>query len=30
MSTVTANATEPQPAPLGNLKPDAPEAGANR
>ena len=30
MSTVTANATEPQPAPLGNFKPDAPEAGANR
>ena len=30
MSTVTANATEPQPAPLGNLQPDAPEAGANR
>jgi flagellar motor switch protein FliN len=30
MSTVTANASEPQPAPLGNLKPDVPEAGANR
>jgi flagellar motor switch protein FliN/FliY len=30
MSTATANATEPQPAPLGNLKPDAPEASTNR
>jgi flagellar motor switch protein FliN/FliY len=30
MSTVTANAPEPQPAPLGNLKPDAPEAATNR
>lgn len=30
MSTVTASAPEPQPAPLGNLKPDAPEAGVNR
>jgi flagellar motor switch protein FliN len=30
MSTATANAAEPQPAPLGNLKPDAPEAGTNR
>jgi flagellar motor switch protein FliN/FliY len=26
----TANGTEAQPAPLGNLKPDVPEAGANR
>ena len=31
MSTVTASVVaEPQPAPLGNLKPDAPDAGANR
>jgi flagellar motor switch protein FliN/FliY len=30
MTTATANATEPQPAPLGNLKPDAPEASTNR
>jgi flagellar motor switch protein FliN/FliY len=30
MSTGTANTTEPQPAPLGNLKPDAPEASTNR
>ena len=30
MSTLTANAAEAQPAPLGNLKPDAPESGANR
>jgi flagellar motor switch protein FliN/FliY len=30
MSTVTANAAEAQPAPLGNLKADVPEAGANR
>ena len=30
MSNATANAAEPQPAPLGNLKPDAPEAGTNR
>jgi len=30
MSTGTANATEPHPAPLGNLKPDAPEASTNR
>jgi flagellar motor switch protein FliN/FliY len=30
MSTATAKAAEPQPAPLGNLAPDAPEAGANR
>ena len=26
----TANGTEAQPAPLGNLKPDVPETGANR
>ncbi len=30
MSSATANAAEPQPAPLGNLAPDAPQAGANR
>jgi flagellar motor switch protein FliN len=30
MSTVTANVPEPQPAPLGNLKPDAPDAATNR
>jgi flagellar motor switch protein FliN len=30
MSTQTAKAIEPQPAELDNLKPDAPEAGANR
>jgi flagellar motor switch protein FliN/FliY len=30
MSTATAKAAEPQPAPLGNLAADAPEAGANR
>jgi flagellar motor switch protein FliN len=30
MSTQTAKAVEPQPAELDNLKPDAPEAGANR
>jgi len=30
MSNVTANAAEPQPAALGNLKPDAPEATTNR
>jgi flagellar motor switch protein FliN len=30
MSNVTASAAEAQPAPLGNLKPDVPEAGANR
>jgi flagellar motor switch protein FliN/FliY len=30
MSNATANATEPQPAPLGNLKADAPEASTNR
>lgn len=30
MSTATANVAEPQPAPLGNLAPDAPPAGANR
>ena len=30
MTTATANATEPQPAPLGNLKPDAPQASTNR
>jgi flagellar motor switch protein FliN/FliY len=30
MTTGTANATEAQPAPLGNLKPDVPEAGTNR
>src|SRR5471032_2104873 len=29
MSTGTANATEAQPAPMGNLKPDAPDAGTN-
>jgi flagellar motor switch protein FliN/FliY len=29
-ANATANGTEPQPAPLGNLKPDVPEAGANR
>ena len=30
MSTVSANVPEPQPAPLGNLKPDAPDAATNR
>jgi len=30
MSTQTAKAVEPQPAELDNLKPDSPEAGANR
>src|SRR6202044_1864856 len=30
MTTATANAPEPQPAPLGNLKPASPDAGANR
>jgi flagellar motor switch protein FliN/FliY len=30
MSSATANTAEPQPAPLGNLAPDAPQAGANR
>jgi flagellar motor switch protein FliN/FliY len=30
MSTQTAKAMEPQPAELGNLKPDAPQAGTNR
>src|ERR1700689_134637 len=30
MSTQTAKAMEPQPAELGNLKPDAPKAGTNR
>jgi flagellar motor switch protein FliN/FliY len=30
MSTATANVTEPQPAPLGNLKADAPEPSTNR
>ena len=30
MSTATAKAAEPQPAPLGNLAADTPEAGANR
>jgi flagellar motor switch protein FliN/FliY len=30
MSTQTAKAVDPQPAELGNLKPDPPEAGANR
>ncbi len=30
MSTQTANAIEPQVAELGNLKADAPDAGANR
>ncbi len=30
MSTQSARAIEPQPAELGNLKADAPEAGANR
>jgi flagellar motor switch protein FliN len=30
MSTQTANAVEPQVAELGNLKADAPDAGANR
>jgi flagellar motor switch protein FliN/FliY len=29
-STVTPTPSEPQPAPLGNLKPDAPEPGTNR
>ncbi|HEX4052031.1 MAG TPA: flagellar motor switch protein FliN [Steroidobacteraceae bacterium] len=30
MSTQTAKAIDPQPAELGNLKPEAPEPGANR
>jgi flagellar motor switch protein FliN/FliY len=30
MSTPTANAAEPQPAELGNLKPDAPDGATNR
>jgi flagellar motor switch protein FliN/FliY len=30
MSTQTAKALDPQPAELSNLKPDSPEAGANR
>jgi flagellar motor switch protein FliN/FliY len=30
MSTQSAKTTEPQPAELGNLKPDAPEASAGR
>ncbi len=30
MSTQTAKAIDPQPAELGNLKPDSPDAGANR
>ena len=30
MSTQTAKAIDPQPAELDNLKPDAPDAGANR
>jgi flagellar motor switch protein FliN len=30
MTTGTANAAEPQPVPMGNLKPDAPQAGTNR
>jgi flagellar motor switch protein FliN/FliY len=30
MSTVTATSPEAQPAPLGNLKPDAADGGANR
>ena len=30
MSTPVAKAVEPQPAELGQLKPDAPEAGASR
>ena len=30
MSTQTAKVIEPQPAELGNLKPEAPDAGANR
>jgi flagellar motor switch protein FliN/FliY len=30
MSTQTAKAIEPQPAELNNLKPDSPDAGANR
>jgi flagellar motor switch protein FliN/FliY len=30
MSTPTAKATEPQPAELGILKPDAPDGGTNR
>ena len=30
MSNATANAAEPQPAPLGNLAPDTPQAGASR
>ncbi len=30
MSTPAAKALGPQPAELGNLKPDAPDAGANR
>src|ERR1700751_2061907 len=30
MSTQTANASEPQPAEMSNLKPEAPDASANR
>jgi flagellar motor switch protein FliN len=30
MSTQTANAAEPQPAELGNLKPDPPDGATNR
>jgi flagellar motor switch protein FliN/FliY len=30
MSTQTAKAIDPQPAELGNLKPEAPDPGANR
>ena len=30
MSTTAAKTLEPQPAELGNLKPDAPDPGANR
>jgi flagellar motor switch protein FliN/FliY len=30
MSTTTAPALEPQAAPLGNLRPDPPDAGGNR
>jgi flagellar motor switch protein FliN/FliY len=30
MSTQTAKVMEPQPAELGNLKPDAPDPGSNR
>ncbi|HTT03825.1 MAG TPA: flagellar motor switch protein FliN [Steroidobacteraceae bacterium] len=30
MSTQTAKAIDPQPAELGNLKPEAPEPGSNR